>query len=96
MIDFSYSQIDPSFTFLIYGNGMQRTTSGLELWAATSHADLAMNAGVWRLARNWKLTPYASISALYGAMKAQSVAVGDAARPRSIWHREPSLTRRLR
>src|SRR5258708_25052129 len=52
-------QIDPSFTFLFYGNGMQGRTSGVELWGSYQAAPICrLNAGFSRLRHEFKLTPY--------------------------------------
>jgi iron complex outermembrane receptor protein len=52
-------QIDPSFTFLYYGNGMQGTTSGLELWGSYQATPIwRLNAGFSRLRQELNLTPF--------------------------------------
>ena len=52
-------QIDPSFTFLYYGNGMQGTTSGLELWGSYQATPIwRLNAGFSRLRQEFNLTPF--------------------------------------
>ena len=53
------SQVDPSFTYLFYGNGMQGTTSGLELWASYQATSIwRLNGGFNRLRQSLHLTPY--------------------------------------
>jgi iron complex outermembrane receptor protein len=52
-------QVDPSFTYLFYGNGMQGTTSGLELWGSYQATPIwRLNAGFSRLRQELNLTPY--------------------------------------
>jgi iron complex outermembrane receptor protein len=52
-------QVDPSFTYLFYGNGMQGTTSGLELWGSYQATPIwRLNAGFSRLRQDLNLTPY--------------------------------------
>jgi len=52
-------QIDPSFTYIFYANGMQGRTSGLELWGSyQATAIWRLNAGFSRLRQELKLTPY--------------------------------------
>jgi iron complex outermembrane recepter protein len=52
-------QVDPSFTYLFYGNGMQGTTSGLELWGSYQATPIwRLNAGFSRLRQEFNLTPY--------------------------------------
>jgi iron complex outermembrane receptor protein len=52
-------QIDPSFTFLYYGNGMQGRTSGVELWGSYQATPIwRLNAGFSRLRQEFNLTPY--------------------------------------
>jgi iron complex outermembrane receptor protein len=52
-------QVDPSFTYLFYTNGMQGTTSGLELWGSYQATSIwRLNAGFSRLRQELKLTPY--------------------------------------
>jgi iron complex outermembrane recepter protein len=52
-------QIDPSFTYLYYGNGIQGTTSGIELWGSYQVTPIwRLNAGFNRLRQELKLTPY--------------------------------------
>jgi iron complex outermembrane receptor protein len=61
-------QIDPSFTYLFYGNGMRGTTSGLELWGSyQATAVWRLNGGFSRLRQNLHLTPYSiDIGAVQG------------------------------
>ena len=52
-------QVDPSFTYLYYGNGIQGTTSGIELWGSYQVTPIwRLNAGFNRLRQELKLTPY--------------------------------------
>ncbi len=52
-------QVDPSFTYLFYGNGMQGTTSGLELWASYQATSIwRLYGGFNRLRQSLHLTPY--------------------------------------
>src|ERR1700744_2138079 len=52
-------QIDPSFTYLYYGNGIKGTTSGIELWGSYQVTPIwRLNAGFNRLRQELKLTPY--------------------------------------
>jgi iron complex outermembrane recepter protein len=52
-------QIDPTFTYIFYGNGMQGTTSGLELWGSYQATPIwRLNAGFSRLRQEFNLTPY--------------------------------------
>jgi outer membrane receptor protein involved in Fe transport len=52
-------QVDPSFTYLFYGNGMRGTTSGLELWGSYQAASIwRLSAGFNRLRQSLHLTPY--------------------------------------
>ena len=52
-------QVDPSFTYLYYGNGMQGRTSGLELWGSYQATPIwRLNAGFSRLRQEFNLTPY--------------------------------------
>ena len=52
-------QVDPSFTYLYYGNGMQGRTSGLELWGSYQATPIwRLNAGFSRLRQQFNLTPY--------------------------------------
>lgn len=52
-------QIDPSYTYLFYGNGMQGRTSGLELWGSYQATPIwRLNAGFSRLRQEFNLTPY--------------------------------------
>ena len=52
-------QIDPSFTYLFYGNGIQGTTSGLELWGNYQVTPIwRLNAGFSRLRQELHLTPF--------------------------------------
>ncbi len=52
-------QIDPSFTYIFYGNGMQGTTSGLELWAGYQATTIwRLSGGFNRLRQSLHLTPY--------------------------------------
>ncbi len=52
-------QVDPSFTFIYYGNGMQGNTSGLELWGSYQATPIwRLNAGFSRLRQEFNLTPY--------------------------------------
>jgi len=52
-------QVDPSFTYLYYGNGMQGTTSGIELWGSYQATPIwRLNAGFSRLRQEFNLTPY--------------------------------------
>jgi iron complex outermembrane receptor protein len=52
-------QVDPSFTYLFYGNGMRGTTSGLELWGSYQAAPIwRLSAGFNRLRQSLHLTPY--------------------------------------
>jgi iron complex outermembrane receptor protein len=52
-------QIDPSFTFLYYGNGMQGKTSGLELWGSYQATPIwRLNAGFSHLRQEFNLTPF--------------------------------------
>jgi iron complex outermembrane receptor protein len=54
-------QVDPSYTFIFYTNGMQGTTSGLELWGSYQATSIwRLNAGFSRLRQELKLTPYSS------------------------------------
>jgi iron complex outermembrane receptor protein len=54
-------QVDPSFTYLFYTNGMQGTTSGLELWGSYQATSIwRLNAGFSRLRQELKLTPYST------------------------------------
>jgi iron complex outermembrane receptor protein len=51
-------QVDPSFTYLFYTNGMQGTTSGLELWGSYQATSIwRLNAGFSRLRQELKLKP---------------------------------------
>jgi iron complex outermembrane receptor protein len=61
-------QIDPSFTYLFYGNGMRGTTSGLELWGSYQATPIwRLNGGFSRLRQNLHLTPYSiDIGAVQG------------------------------
>jgi iron complex outermembrane receptor protein len=53
------AQVDPSFTYLFYGNGMQGTTSGVELWGSYQATPIwRLNAGFSRLRQEFNLTPY--------------------------------------
>jgi iron complex outermembrane receptor protein len=53
------TQIDPSYTYLFYGNGMQGTTSGLELWGSYQATPIwRLNGGFSRLRQSMHLTPY--------------------------------------
>ena len=53
------NQVDPSFTYLFYGNGMQGTTTGLELWGSYQATPIwRLNAGFSRLRQEFNLTPY--------------------------------------
>jgi iron complex outermembrane receptor protein len=70
-------QIDPSFTYIYYGNGMQGTTSGLELWGSYQATPIwRLNAGFSRLRQDLKLTPYSidigTLQADEGANPSQS------------------------
>jgi iron complex outermembrane receptor protein len=52
-------QIDPSLTYLFYGNGMQGNTSGLELWGSYQATPIwRLNGGFSSLRQELKLTPY--------------------------------------
>jgi iron complex outermembrane receptor protein len=52
-------QVDPTFTYLFYTNGMQGRTSGLELWGSYQAASIwRLNAGFSRLRQEFNLTPY--------------------------------------
>jgi iron complex outermembrane receptor protein len=52
-------QVDPSFTYLFYANGMQGRTSGVELWGSYQAAPIwRLNAGYSRLRQAFNLTPY--------------------------------------
>jgi iron complex outermembrane receptor protein len=52
-------QVDPSFTYLYYGNGMRGTTSGLELWGSYQATSIwRLNGGFSRLRQSLHLTPY--------------------------------------
>jgi iron complex outermembrane receptor protein len=52
-------QVDPSFTYLFYGNGMRGTTSGLELWGSYQATPIwRLNGGFSRLRQSLHLTPY--------------------------------------
>jgi iron complex outermembrane receptor protein len=54
-------EIDPSFTYIFYGNGMQGTTSGVELWASyQATPQWRWNAGFSRLRQALHLTPYSN------------------------------------
>jgi iron complex outermembrane recepter protein len=51
-------QVDPSFTFLFYTNGMQGRTSGLELWGSyQATAIWRLNAGFSHLRQEFNLIP---------------------------------------
>jgi len=52
-------QVDPSYTYIFYGNGMQGTTSGLELWASYQATSIwRLYGGFNRLRQSLHLTPY--------------------------------------
>jgi iron complex outermembrane receptor protein len=52
-------QVDPTFTYLFYTNGMQGRTSGLELWGSYQAASIwRLNGGFSRLRQEFNLTPY--------------------------------------
>jgi iron complex outermembrane receptor protein len=52
-------QVDPSFTYIFYGNGMRGTTSGLELWGSYQATPIwRLSAGFNRLRQSLYLTPY--------------------------------------
>jgi iron complex outermembrane receptor protein len=52
-------QVDPSFTYLFYGNGMRGTTSGIELWGSYQATSIwRLSAGFNRLRQSLYLTPY--------------------------------------
>jgi iron complex outermembrane receptor protein len=52
-------QIDPTFTYIFYANGMQGRTSGLELWGGYQATPIwRLNAGFSRLRQEFNLTPY--------------------------------------
>jgi iron complex outermembrane recepter protein len=52
-------EIDPSFTYIFYANGMQGTTSGLELWASYQATTIwRLSGGFNRLRQSLHLTPY--------------------------------------
>jgi iron complex outermembrane recepter protein len=52
-------QVDPSYTYLYYGNGMRGTTSGLELWGSYQATSIwRLNGGFSRLRQSLHLTPY--------------------------------------
>jgi iron complex outermembrane receptor protein len=61
-------QVDPSFTYLYYGNGMRGTTSGVELWGSYQATSIwRLNAGFSRLRQKLQLTPYSiDIGAVQG------------------------------
>jgi iron complex outermembrane receptor protein len=61
-------QIDPSFTYLYYGNGMRGTTSGVELWGSYQATSIwRLNGGFSRLRQKLQLTPYSiDIGAVQG------------------------------
>jgi iron complex outermembrane receptor protein len=65
-------QVDPSFTYLFYGNGMRGTTSGLELWGSYQATSIwRLNGGFSRLRQNLHLTPYSiDIGAVQGTQGA--------------------------
>ena len=52
-------EVDPSFTYIFYANGMQGTTTGLELWGSYQATPIwRLNAGFSRLRQEFNLTPY--------------------------------------
>lgn len=52
-------QIDPSFTYIFYGNGMRGATSGIELWASYQATTIwRLSGGFNRLRQSLHLTPY--------------------------------------
>jgi iron complex outermembrane recepter protein len=52
-------QVDPSFTYLFYGNGMRGTTSGIEVWGSYQATPIwRLSAGFDRLRQSLYLTPY--------------------------------------
>jgi iron complex outermembrane receptor protein len=55
-------QVDPSFTYIFYANGMQGRTSGLELWGSYQATPIwRLNAGFSRLRQAFNLTPFNAI-----------------------------------
>jgi iron complex outermembrane receptor protein len=51
-------QVDPTFTYIFYTNGMQGRTSGLELWGSYQATPIwRLNAGFSRLRQEFNLTP---------------------------------------
>jgi iron complex outermembrane receptor protein len=54
-------EIDPSFTYIVYANGMQGTTSGLEVWASYQAATIwRLSGGFNYLRQSLHLTPYSN------------------------------------
>ncbi|HWJ36582.1 MAG TPA: TonB-dependent receptor [Steroidobacteraceae bacterium] len=67
-------EVDPSFTYIYYANGMQGTTSGVELWGSyQATSSWRWNAGFSRLRQALHLTPYSN--------DASAVAVTEGANP---------------
>jgi iron complex outermembrane receptor protein len=54
-------EVDPTFTYIYFANGMRGTTSGLELWGSYQATPVwRLNAGFSRLRQNLHLTPYSN------------------------------------
>jgi iron complex outermembrane receptor protein len=65
-------EVDPSFTYIYYGNGMLGATSGVELWGSYEATPVwRLNAGFSRLRQDLHLTPFsndfAAVAAAEGA-----------------------------
>jgi iron complex outermembrane receptor protein len=71
-------EIDPAFTYLYFGNGMQGRTSGLELWASLQASpSWRLHAGFSRLWQDMRLKP--------GSDDTQAVAATEGANPPLWW-----------
>lgn len=54
-------EIDPSYTYIYYANGMRGTTSGVELWGSYQATSIwRLNAGFSRLRQHLRLTPFSN------------------------------------
>jgi iron complex outermembrane receptor protein len=71
-------QIDPTFTYIYFANGMQGRTSGLELWGSWQvRPHWRLHAGYSRLQQNLQLKP--------GSNDAAAVAATEGANPSQWW-----------
>jgi iron complex outermembrane receptor protein len=71
-------QIDPTFTYIYFANGMQGSTSGLELWGSWQlRPHWRLHAGYSRLRQNLRLKPWSN--------DADAVAATEGANPSQWW-----------